>query len=566
MEKRKSLLILSLLFSSLSLSSCDGGFFPSFYYSSSSYHGSAGYVSHSCALTDNAYYEPSLSSFQSMSLRDHPEYGTLGEGNMPSLGTTKLLVIPVYFSGTFDSKPTEGDIETIEKAFFGSKEDTGWESLKSYYATSSYGKLDIEGVVTEAYEFPYSSSTFQWNYEKETMDTDYVLKAAVNWAKSQGYIDSSFDANEDGFLDGVDLIYFTNKTYEDNSDLWWAYTTNCSSNAESGDHSSPVPYRYFWAPMSMISNGYYSPDIDTHTLVHETGHMMGLDDYYSYDKIESRDGTSRSSEAPCGMVDMMDCNVGDHDAYSKMMLGWCAPKVVLGEGTFSITLKSFTKTGDFLLIPSGSWNGTPYDEYLILQYYTPTGLNEKDSGGYKEFSNKAYGHGGTYSTSGLQVFHVDSRVAAYDAKDLGTRFGYTYSNFRYSEDPLTYQKETSENEYTLNFGIAASNSGSSSVNVDKGLAYDIRSEKYTLTYNAENRLITFLPATGTNAFLKTGYESNFGKSEFLFTENGNSTYTNEKLSSCYQNDGLFNNGSLFPYTFSVSEQTDSSIKVTFTHL
>jgi len=70
----------------------------------------------------------------------------------------------------------------------------------------------------------------------------------------------------------------------------------------------------------MISNGYYSPNIDAHMLVHETGHMLGLEDYYSYSGLEN----------PCGGVDMMDLNVGDHDAYSKMVLGWVNPYVVDG--------------------------------------------------------------------------------------------------------------------------------------------------------------------------------------------------------------------------------------------
>ncbi len=572
MKKRNTLLIMGLFASSLTLSSCDGGFFPSFSYksssasissSSASSSSSIGNVSYSTSLVDEAYYEASLSSFQKMSFVEHGEYGSLGAGNMPSTGTTKLLVIPVYFNGLLDPKPSDDDIANIESAFFGAKEETGWESLKSYYKTSSYGNLDIEGVVTAPYKFSYSSDSFQSACKSGRLGTDDLLSAAVSWAEKEGYVDDSFDADKDGYLDGVDLIYFTNKTYNDYSDLWWAFTTNYSENEGKADASSPVPYRYFWAPMSMISNGYYSPDIDTHTLVHETGHMMGLDDYYSYDTVEIRN-SAYSSEAPCGMVDMMDCNVGDHDAYSKMMLGWAAPKVVLGEGSFSITLSSFTETGDFLLVPSGSWNGTPYDEYLILQYYTPTGLNEGDSDGYEEFSNAAYGHGGTYSYSGLQVYHVDARLAQYDA--VSERGGYVYKNLRYSDDPLTYQKDNGDSTYTFNLQIAASNTGSYSIDVGKGLSYNSKTEQYYLNYLSENRLITFIPGDGSDDFLSYGYEGNFGKSGLLFTENGNSTYTNEKMHDCYQNDGKFNNGTLFPYTFSVSEQTSSSIKVTFTHL
>ncbi len=522
-------------------------------------------ISHDYSLTEGAYYEPTLSSFQKMSFSHFGEYGTLGGGNMPSLGTPKLLVIPVYFQG--DSAPSASEVSAIKNAFFGESADTGWESLSSFYKKSSYGLLDIEGVVTDPFQYSLSASDFQTAFEKgerssSYKDTNDVLAEAVAWAKSNHYFDASFDTDGDGFLDGVDLIYFTDKSERDNVDLWWAFTTNDSRNAEKNNIASPVAYRYFWSPMSMIENGYYSPDIDTHTLIHETGHMMGLDDYYSYDRTKIG-STERYNESPCAMADMMDCNVGDHNAYSKMLLGWAKPKVVLGEGSFSITLNSFTDTGDFLLVPAGSWNGTPYDEYMILQYYTPTGLNEKDSDGYKEYSSIAYGHGGTYSYRGLQAFHVDSRVISYRAKTAKTMFETIteYSDLKYSEDPLTLQKQNSDKSYTLNLGIAASNTGSYSVDV-KGS--DISSGE--LTYGSKNRLITFLPANGTNAFLKPGFEKYFGSSNLLFTKSGNATYTNEKLASCYQNNGKFNNGSAFPYRFEVTEQSLSSITITFTHL
>lgn len=301
----------------------------------------------------------------------------------------------------------------------------------------------------------------------------------------------------------------------------------------------------------MIENGYYDIDIDAHTLIHETGHMLGLDDYYSYET----DSDGYYTEAPCGMVDMMDCNVGDHDAYSKMLMGWASPKLVNGEGSFAITLKSFTETGEFALIPSSSWNGTPYDEYMILQYYTPTGLNEEDSDGYPEFDGYGYGHGGTYEKSGLQAFHVDSRVFSY--KDDG----YTYSDVAYSKDPTFLEKELSDGSTLYNGWIAASNTADYSLDVAKSTFNNDDG-----VYGSKNKLITILPASGSSAFLSSGYEDSFGLMDNLYTLSGNSTYTNSKLKKCYQNNGKFNNGDTFPYSFRVTEQTSSSITITFNHI
>ncbi len=502
-------------------------------------------------IDEKGYYEVSLSSIQKYQLDNFEDYGVLGAGNLPSIGSPKLLVVPVYFSG--DDEPTSNDISAIQNAFFGEENSTGWESLSSYYHTSSYGKLNITGTVTDPFAYSLSADAFQKAYEKGEgnkgyKDTNDILTDVVSWAKSKGYLNQSFDSNGDGYIDGIDLIYFTDKSYDDNGDLWWAYTTGVDLNP---NKNNPVPNRYFWSPMSMITNGYYSPDIDTHTLIHETGHMLGLDDYYSYDT----DDNGNYSEAPCGMVDMMDCNVGDHNAYSKMLLGWCAPKVVNGVGSFSITLNSFTETGDFLLIPSRAWNGTPYDEYVILQYYTPTGLNEKDSAGYPEFSSTHYGHGGTYSSSGLQAFHVDSRVFSYVASSTG------YSDVKYSDDPTFLSKTNKDGSTLYNGFIAASNTGSysldvaqSNFNTDDGV------------YGSANRLISILPADGSSSFFKPDFEGNFGLMKSLYTVTGNSSYTNAKLAKCYQNNGKFNNSDLFPYSFSVSNQTSSSICVNFTHI
>ena len=44
--------------------------------------------------------------------------------------------------------------------------------------------------------------------------------------------------------------------------------------------------------------------LDTHTFVHESGHLLGLNDYYCYDTENTWD--------PAGVLDMQSYNVGDH--------------------------------------------------------------------------------------------------------------------------------------------------------------------------------------------------------------------------------------------------------------
>ena len=80
-------------------------------------------------------------------------------GFLPSLGNPNILVIPVDFSDyTFveaGAKSNEAARERIEDAYFGERNDDELhESLRSYYKKSSYGQLDITGVVTPVIRAP----------------------------------------------------------------------------------------------------------------------------------------------------------------------------------------------------------------------------------------------------------------------------------------------------------------------------------------------------------------------------------------------------------------------------
>ena len=70
---------------------------------------------------------------------------------LPSIGEQKVLVIPVFFEDYVIAsciEDTDNALDHINTAFFGQSTETWWESVKSYYYESSYGKLDITGQVT----------------------------------------------------------------------------------------------------------------------------------------------------------------------------------------------------------------------------------------------------------------------------------------------------------------------------------------------------------------------------------------------------------------------------------
>lgn len=324
-----------------------------------------------------------------------------------SIGDQKMLVIPIEFKGanlqfklggmTKTAETTTLNKTDIYNAFFGATSDTGWESVASYYHKSSYGKFSLTGTVADPVEIDMNITDFvKYKGEHDEYDdpTWYALRKGVEGVKNKGDINlRDFDKDANGYIDSIFLVY--NVNYHaigdyDSRDVLWAYTYWDYDNSAS--LSSPVGSVYGWASAAFLYEGHYGKP-DAHTFIHETGHILGLDDYYSYDYDDY---------GAIGGIDMMDLNIGDHNAYSKSALGWCTPKHITEEGEY--TINSFESSGDCLVIRP-EWKGSMLDEYLIIEYYTPTGLNYFDSidlyskNGAKMFSN-----------SGIKVLHVDTRL------------------------------------------------------------------------------------------------------------------------------------------------------------
>ena len=287
-----------------------------------------------------------------------------------STGNQKLLVIPVYFTDFTPSSAQQTTyIDKINATFFGASEETAWESVKSFYHKSSYGQLNLSGVVTPFYNAGVSTTTFaNWELGRDPELADYydptwtILERAVDWYKGvTGSTLSEYDTNSDGYLDAVWLVYANpysdGTTYgDDRDDLFWAYTYWDYDNYYPENISVyPATMTYAWASVDFMDEGYGTAlnQVDAHTFIHETGHILGLDDYYSYDYFDY---------GAAGGLDMMDYNILDHNAYTKYLMEWVSPFYVDNtKASVNITLNPFESSGEFILI-NNSWNGSPYDE------------------------------------------------------------------------------------------------------------------------------------------------------------------------------------------------------------
>lgn len=464
---------------------------------------------------------------------------------MQSTGTQKMLVIPIE---TKDSSFASSSLTQLDKCFFGADSDTGWESVASFYKKSSYGLLNLEGEVSDVYKLSLTTSQLESKFNKASKSgenyTDDVLDEALDYLESS--IDlSQYDSDNDGYIDSVWMIYSCKS--DTSSSLYWAFTT---WSANENKHNGKKASTYSWASIDFLTEYNYKEGLndqsyaDAHTYIHETGHQLGLDDYYSYDYSYSLSNKSGNADTPVGGVDMMDANIGDHMAFSKYQLGWIDPVVVTEEyleaNNYTLTLSSLqsSSSNNAFILPLYNddeeieYNYTPFDEYLIVEYYTPNNLNATDVKGYTSGIK-------TYSQYGVLVYHVNATIGKLVANGSSSAVwnGEVYDKITNATSDYSYGK-------SYLFAMLYNNTAS--------YCWDTSLSDSNLSYY-RGRLVSLLPASGTRINgNKTGYSSNSS----LFKQG-------KSFSSSLYSSFQFDDGSKVKYGFTVKETSSTNCQLTF---
>lgn len=323
---------------------------------------------------------------------------------LPSKGNVKVLVVPVNFDS---NKKTDTYLDKLEIAFNGTEDQTGWESVKTYYKKASYGKLDLSFDVLDDWYTPVRTKEYYQDFEDPYDDGSTVLlREILNHFDNE--IDfSQYDSDSDGYVDSVWMIY--NNVSSSTSPMWWAFSfVNQTSDKWDGKRAR----FYAFAGVDFLTYD-HNLKVDASTYIHETGHLFGLEDYYSY--------SSQNTGGVFGL-DMMDSDLGDHCSISKILLGWASPTIITD--TTTIDISSFVETGEVLLIANHELL-TIYDEYILIDFYTPTSINEYHNV-FRNLSEKAYG---------VRVYHIDASinldeegVIQFNGGDYSTAFKYDNSD------------------------------------------------------------------------------------------------------------------------------------------
>ena len=363
---------------------------------------------------------------------DYANNSAYGISSCPTHGDVNILVVPIWFtdSNTYILHETNKNnvLQDIDASFNAKKGELGWHSVSSYFEEESKGILKLNAVVSEWYNAGTNLDYYSRGYNKTAVLVDEV----TTWFfANHSYERTYFDADRNGYLDAVVLIYggpdYQVLNSKNKSNLW-AYTSWLTAEAHYPNIGSPEPNVFMWASYDFMygqsvvyeraGTDYRHGDtrytsIDTHTFIHEMGHVLGLEDYYDYSDLQY---------TPAGGFSMQDYNVGGHDPYALMAYGWANPIIPTVSAT--VTISDFQSSHDVILLANHEVN-SPFDEYMLLELYTPTGLNQFDSA--HQYYN-AYPLGS--SSSMIRLWHVDARLL------------YVRNSSRISDEDLTTNPST----------------------------------------------------------------------------------------------------------------------------
>jgi M6 family metalloprotease-like protein len=295
-----------------------------------------------------------------------------GWQGMPTRGTVKVLALLIAF---VDEPPTTPAATIASKLFGDGQGGYPFESLRNFYRRSSYDQLEIQGNVLGWYTTPYARSSVT----ETDAGRDTVIKEALDYYNQQGHDFTQYDNDGDGTIDYF-CVFWTGPHGEWAS-FWWGYYTGFSDSGYRLDGKRLGNYSWQWELY-----GYPSGTFNPTTIIHETGHALGVPDYYDYDDSVGPSGG-------VGGLDIMDGTAGDHNCFSKFMLDWISPTVVPA-GPQTVVLRASGLYPDALLFMPGAVDGTIFGEYFMVQNRDRVG---NDTGLFT-------------GSDGLLVWHVDARL------------------------------------------------------------------------------------------------------------------------------------------------------------
>ncbi|MCX6874980.1 MAG: M6 family metalloprotease domain-containing protein [Verrucomicrobia bacterium] len=376
---------------------------------------------------------------------------------MPTTGSPKVLCMLVEFNDYVHSPVNTR--EAIDNALFGAGNPAKfpYESLTNYYQRSSYNKLALQGNTLGWYRTPYNRSEVPQNF----IGRQNLIKDVIDHYARLGHDFSQYDNDGDGVVDLFYVIYAGPNTGWGN--FWWAYQTAWVD---------PLPFTYqisgktFSKYVFQFQNETNGAPFTPVATIHETGHALGIPDYYQY----------KGGVGPAGGVgglDMMDSHQGDHNCFSKWTLGWLTPTMV-ASGSQTIQLRPSGTSEDCVMIMPGANAAAQFSEYFMVQNRTKAGNDNAPD----------------WPGSGMMIWHLDA-LAGED---------YAYNNTNTPHKLLRLMEADGKEHIESRLG------GNPGDFYAAGRAFTPTSSPSSLLYNGNSSLVSvtnFTPAQPTMSALFT---------------------------------------------------------------
>jgi len=293
-------------------------------------------------------------------------------GVLPSTGNRLTFALLISFA----DQPGFTDPAVVDDALFGAGDPAGfpYESLRGFYLRSSYGLLDLDGATLGWYQAPYPRD----QVEETTAGREALIVEAIRHFDDAGHDFARYDNDGDGAIDYF-LVIWTGP-HGEWAEFWWGYLTSVqSANTFRVDGKRLSLYSWQWEAWNWP--GAFSPAVT----IHETGHALGLPDYYDYDDaVGPRGGV--------GGLDQMAGNWGDHNGFSKWMLGWVDPTRIHAS-LHDVTVEPLDLEPDAVVVMHGDPPADPFREYFLVEHRRRGG---NDTG---------------FPADGLLIWHVDARTS-----------------------------------------------------------------------------------------------------------------------------------------------------------
>jgi len=109
---------------------------------------------------------------------------------------------------------------------------------------------------------------------------------------------------------------------------------------------------------------------------------------------------------------MQERNKGDWNTFSKFACGWLHPYVITPDiESVTLRLRCSATHDEAILIPTSlGWNGSAFDEYLLVDVLAPEGASGFDWQFFTQYDNDSPTRTQVNSFGGIRILHVDARL------------------------------------------------------------------------------------------------------------------------------------------------------------